>query len=184
MQGLIGNVCFLRFAIIMCKGCITAFLLLIMSLCSVKLVASENLCKIGEKIIFSCLTSKKKIISLCLEKNKNKLQYRFGKKSKIEMIFPNQESNTLSYFKYSNYFRYQTEYSAISFKNDDFIYSIYNKYEGNGYKENMSGIDVYQVKKHKHIVAIQCKKNSLENFPLVSDQLACDTDNPLSSCID
>ena len=77
----------------------TIFVIGISSLVAMPLWASNSHCKIDEKIIFSCLLKKnKKIVSICASNNFSAhdgyLQYRFGKKGKIELVLPVSESSS------------------------------------------------------------------------------------------
>ena len=45
-------------------------------------------CSESERVVFSCTTAAKKIISFCASRDTQYLQYRFGLRDKIELIYP------------------------------------------------------------------------------------------------
>jgi hypothetical protein len=94
-----------------------------------------SLCESSEKIVFSCTVRRTaKIVSLCssaeLTKDRGYIQYRFGLPGKIELEFPKQREQTQSAFKYSHYFRAQVDQTEISFMSNEYLYTIFDDYNG------------------------------------------------------
>jgi hypothetical protein len=58
------------------------------------------------------------------------MQYRFGLPGKIELEFPKQREQTQSAFKYSHYFRAQFDQTEISFMSNEYLYTIFDDYNG------------------------------------------------------
>lgn len=94
-------------------------------------MAAPSLCSKDEKIIFSCSTSKTKIVSLCASSSLNTtsgyLQYRFGKQGqRPELIYPEVPAHPSTYFEggtlayaggggtYLRFNRSQYSYTAFS----------------------------------------------------------------------
>jgi hypothetical protein len=111
-----------------------------------KAVPSElqpnSLCAKTEHIIFSCrtrgslqqATTPGKIVSLCasldLDKEHGYLQYRYGLPGKVELQFPELRQRTQQMFRYTHYFRYQVDLTAINFSINGYEYSIFDDYNG------------------------------------------------------
>ena len=94
-----------------------------------------SLCERGEKIVFSCAVGKQaKIVSLCsskeLTKDKGYLKYRFGLPGKIELEYPKEQKLAREAFKYTHYFRYQVDYTTISFTLDGHEYMVSDDFNG------------------------------------------------------
>lgn len=92
-----------------------------------------NLCQPDESVYFNCTTAKQKFISLCgspdLSKSDAYLQYRFGKSTSTEMVYPKNKTDSLSKFKYAHFFRPQTDRFRVGFENAGFNYGIFMNYE-------------------------------------------------------
>ena len=90
----------------------------------------SDLCDAGDIIFFSCVTKSKKTISLCGKGSKNNptgAYYRFGRKNKVEMDFPeNKDKNSFLRFTKSHYFRYRVSWQAVYFNNNGYSYTLYN----------------------------------------------------------
>lgn len=89
---------------------------------------AATLCGRQETVIFSCMVTSKKTLSVCAGSSDENpyLQYRFGRIGKIELVFPAQKEDSLSKFGYS----YNHEKTsgltiyAVSFSNEGFTYTI------------------------------------------------------------
>ncbi|HEY8098135.1 MAG TPA: hypothetical protein VIE65_18905 [Methylobacter sp.] len=96
---------------------------------------ADTLCKKDEINYFTCtIKSSEKIVSLCgsnywdLEKHElitdAWLQYRFGKKNNIELVFPKEKKGSLAKFEAEYHHPYHGFMHSIGFKNKDANYSI------------------------------------------------------------
>ena len=106
-----------------------------LSLANVAQLQPGSLCQRDEKIVFSCAVGKQaKLVSLCsskeLTKDKGYLRYRFGLPGKIELEYPKEQKLAREAFKYTHYFRYQVDYTTISFKLDGHEYMVSDDYNG------------------------------------------------------
>ncbi len=106
---------------------------------SVKNNSAQNcLCQQNEYVIFNFNTSSNKTVSLCISKmitpNSGYLIYRYGTRSKIELIYPMDTLNSFSKFKFLTYSRgggkenAAMELSNVSFTNNNFTYTLYDDY--------------------------------------------------------
>ena len=64
-----------------------------------------TLCREQEQIIFSCVTGRSKIVSLCaegnLQKKDGRIQYRFGRSNAIELSYPERSDEWNDAFRFS-----------------------------------------------------------------------------------
>lgn len=93
---------------------------------------AKNLCSAQEQVILSCTLKKtKQILSLCgsknLSANKGYLQYRFGKRSRIELAFPLNRQGSQKAFTYARYTRPLVTYLQVRFVNLDYTYEIFSQ---------------------------------------------------------
>ncbi len=91
---------------------------------------AKNLCSTQEQVILSCTLKKtERILSLCgsknLSTNKGYLQYRFGKRSHIELAFPINRQGSQKAFTYARYTRPLVTYLQVRFVNLDYTYEIF-----------------------------------------------------------
>lgn len=120
---------------------ISAYLLILLS----NVCEADNLCKTTEKVIFSCTVQNgKKILSVCgttkLTKTEGYLQYRFGTKSKLELVYPSTTKGTQEQF-YWFYLRGTDGAGAeLSFNNHGYTYTISSTY---AYQDNAGGRSGY-----------------------------------------
>ena len=149
-------------------------------------LASETLnhCSPGEKIYFSCQTKNGKIISLCGESadaSNTSLSYAFGRKQKVELIYPSPTTNgSVANFKYNNYFRYGVDYYRVSFINGKYKYSIYRDIDEEATPSFQAGVIVEDIrKKNSKEFKIACETNITENLKELSKILACDHESAL-----
>lgn len=97
----------------------------------------QTLCTGEEEIVFSC-PIKKKTLSVCsskeLTREKGYLSYRFGKKDKIELTYPEKPAHPYGLFRFSHYLRpggaqnMGLEYSRLTFDVKDVTYEIFETY--------------------------------------------------------
>lgn len=87
-----------------------------------------TLCNRDETVIFSCMVSPTKTLSVCGNSSEPHpyLQYRFGKANKLELAYPTLRDDSASKFNYS----YNHEKTSglttyeLSFTNEGFTYAI------------------------------------------------------------
>lgn len=112
-----------------------------------------SLCNENEIDVFGCKT-KLKIASLCLKNNGEQnvqMQYRFGTKDKIELIYPQNFDKSLHGFYLSTEIGSSRGEARIRFSNGAFEYYIFDiSNEGDVY----SGISVR--KGNKEVARVEC----------------------------
>jgi len=114
-------------------GLMSLAVVAIFSLSSEKVSAqkkAKSLCQTSEQTIWSCLTTKNKIASVCASKDlaedKGYLQYRFGVLGKVELEFPKSRKDSQKAFKYSRYTRPLVTMLTLSFENNGVVYEIHD----------------------------------------------------------
>jgi hypothetical protein len=150
--------------------------------------ADASLCAATEQVLFSCSVGKAdKIASLCgspeLEKGSGYLQYRYGARRKIELVFPATRESSLEKFRYAHYLRHQIDRTQVSFSNGGFEYSVFTTYDGEGKRP---------VKEHRVLVSkegpsskeirLVCKSPVSVRLEKLENVLPCDTESALASC--
>jgi hypothetical protein len=93
---------------------------------------AKNFCSAQEQVILSCTLKKtEQTLSLCASKNlsanKGYLQYRFGKRSHIELAFPINRQGSQKAFTYARYTRPLVTYLQVRFVNLDYTYEIFSQ---------------------------------------------------------
>lgn len=126
-------------------------------------VKVTSLCARDEKIIWSCETTKRKIVSICssgqLDKQNGYLQYRFGLPGHIELEYPQQRQNTQTAFAYFRYTRPLVTYLGLRFKIKEYDYEVYdnsNEEERGGSSE--AGVTVTPAGNTAKAVDYRCRK--------------------------
>lgn len=138
---------------------------------------SQTLCRAGEVDYFSCETASQKIVSVCGNiangeiNNESWLQYRFGKKGAIELLYPPKTTGSVAKFE-GNYFgRYNVV--DLRFISGRTLYGVelnhtYSGDEAEQRGKPSAGITVH-VDKSKH-VSIECRTvNASKYYPIFSD---------------
>jgi hypothetical protein len=141
---------------------------------------TESLCSSGDHIYFTCQTKNKKVISLCgkgAAEDPDYIYYRFGRKQKIELEFPDKKDrDSRNLFSYNSYSRYQTNYTAVSFRRGAYEYLIYKDYVGDDpdkKPETSYGINAGKADSQVNIPCASAIKSDL--YPL-SSVLHCDAE--------
>lgn len=102
------------------------------------LADQEQICD-GQRTLFQCQVSGGKNVALCsdyVDGELSGIQYRFGRKTKKELVFPAIGFDFIS-FKYNHFIRYQTDYKRIKFSIGTYTYSLYNDYDDEKHKDRM-----------------------------------------------
>ena len=121
--------------------------------------ARESLCSKDEQIAFSCRVGNK-LASLCasadLSKTTGYVQYRYGRKDKVELVFPESKAHPRAYFRWgvNGYSGGGTDYFRFSNKGYDYVV-----YSGIGKGWAKDGIVVE--KNGKRLSSQVCKNDAL-----------------------
>ena len=111
---------------------------LVLSMMSVAWAANAQpgtLCLQNERTIFSCpLKNTAKLVSLCgsrdLAEGSGYLQYRFGRRGKVELEFPNERRGSPKAFRHTLYTRYQVNRFSVSFSVGNYTYTVFDNHDG------------------------------------------------------
>lgn len=107
----------------------------------ISLAHTNSLCKSDQNVMFSCSMLNNKLLSLGITSNENdSIHHKYGTHNKMELIYPPKKINENNLFTYNHYFRYQTDYIRIYFKNKNYIYTICYDYEADGIEREEAGI--------------------------------------------
>jgi hypothetical protein len=140
-------------------------------------VPNASLCHAPEVTYFSCQTTAKKIISLC-GNGSNSLQYRFGKPRALELQFPKDSADGAKQFKYSHYFRPQTDYWELRFANSDVNYTVFERW-ADGQKS--AGVEVRLANaKEGDEKQIACVGKFSSKLDALKSTVPCDADSALN----
>ncbi len=136
---------------------------------------AKSLCQASEQTIWSCLTTKNKIASVCASKDlaedKGYLQYRFGVLGKVELEFPKSRKDSQKAFKYSRYTRPLVTMLTLSFENNGVIYEIHD--DDNSEEKppiRAASIDVADV-------SVVCKQPTIGSLMKLEDFVPRDEEN-------
>lgn len=162
-----------------------AALLLILAPALVHADASH--CSGNEDIVFTCsLQRSGKIVSLCASKqllaakSGGSLTYLFGKPEAIEFEFPKESAHSPGRFRYSHYFRFQTDRTKVSFENEGFRYDIFSDYDGEETPQSSVGIRVTAPGGKE--TQLGCTKSVQAHWNLIDGAVPCDEDEDPSEC--
>ena len=162
-----------------------AALLLILAPAFVK--ADPSHCSGNEDIVFTCsLQRSGKIASLCASKrllaakSGGSLTYRFGKAEAIEFEFPKENAQSPEKFRYSHYFRAQTDRTTVAFNNGGFRYEIFSNYDGDENAPSSVGIRVTGPGGKE--TQFGCTKSVEAHWNLIDGAVPCDEDEDPDAC--
>lgn len=123
-----------------------------------------TLCKKGEQILFSCKTSKGKVLSLCgssdLARDKGFLEYRFGTAKKTELTYPADRARSREAFQWRFLRHAQSASYAVLFTNGGFTYDLFDQDTMGTENANGAGVLVTRPKADgttQHVATIQCE---------------------------
>lgn len=141
------------------------------------LPARASLCHAPEVTYFSCQTSAKKTISLCGNAS-NALQYRFGKPRAVELQFPKDSTDGAKQFKYSHFFRPQTDYWELRFANNNVNYTVFERWN-DGKKTGGVEIRLANAKEGQE-EQIACVGKFSSKLDALKSIVPCDADSALN----
>lgn len=144
------------------------FLYCLLALYLFALPTEDCLCKNNERVVFSFVTTKKKMVSVCMEKADQYLVYRYGIPGRIELQYPAvldesswQKFELYSYFRGGGIHNAGVDEQHLSFTNEGVIYELYENYQAIGNKFDI-GVSVTTVQKSHTIQGLlRTKKGDL-----------------------
>jgi len=94
-----------------------------------EMTSASTLCTPSEKVLFSCqLENSKKIASVCAAINLTRtvgyLQYRFGTRGKLELVYPSTKVATQERFFWRELRPYQSSVRELTFKSGEYYYTL------------------------------------------------------------
>ena len=148
---------------------------------------SATLCESSEKSYFSCVAgSSSKILSVCGSSNLSQpdayLQYRFGSSKKLDLEFPSARPGSIKRFRFYHYVRPQVSRVGLSFRSGDYLYTVYDDYEGDiEPADEHSGVSVLRSGTDTP-TEIECKEKVVNRLTDLEEFVPCDPDNAMSDC--
>jgi hypothetical protein len=131
-------------------------------------------CLAKETTYFSCDTARHKAISLC-GATPSALQYRYGKPSQVELVFPDKPSDGINQLRYAHYARFQTDRSEVTFSRGGVDYAVFD-YTEQG--KRSAGVHVTMADGTEHEVL--CTGPIEGHLSTLGKTLRCDADNALN----
>jgi hypothetical protein len=96
---------------------------------------NENLCKNDEEVVYSFRTSEEqKVVTLCINNEKDYIIFRYGTQDKIEIEYPDISDDSWNNFAYCYYLRgggpenEGLDLNFLTFKSKEYSYILYEKY--------------------------------------------------------
>lgn len=139
----------------------------------VSAAAASGLCGPAETTYFNCQTGSGKAISLC-GRLPDRLQYRYGRRGKVELQFPEAAADGPARLTYSHYARPQTDYVEIGFENGGVSYTVFDYTETDA---RHGGVTVTSASGEEH--SIDCAGKLSSRLSQWQGVLRCDPDNAL-----
>ena len=101
----------------------------ILAFASCTAYALDTLCTTTEKVIFNCqLKESKKLVSVCgskpLTRDSGYIQYRFGTKQYLELIYPSKKTESQKRFFGGYQHPYQSSIAELTFENGGYSYTL------------------------------------------------------------
>nr|WP_321239343.1 hypothetical protein [uncultured Tolumonas sp.] len=144
-------------------------------------VFSQTLCLENETDFFSCTTTNNKIISICGEISNDEpsddwLQYRFGKKDHIELVYPESKNSSISKFEGNTFSRYSVIDLRFINGRNAYSVSLNGPYDGDEATIRTTASAGVSIKlKSKKNVSISCStidsKKYYSNFENLNNEL-------------
>lgn len=160
------------------RAAVFAFFVMFM-LCATSAGASkEDMCG-NEKVVFQCEVREWKNLAVCSKYANDVLsgiQYRFGRASRKEIIFP-ADGFGFKGFTFNYYFRYQVSYRELAFSVGSYKYGVYSHFDGEekGVVKTSAGVVVSDATDSK-LVQVPCEVVYIDNLREVAPYVACDKD--------
>ena len=145
------------------------------------LATEEKICG-DQRPLFQCQVQGGKNLALCssyIDGELNGIQYRFGRETKKELIFPASGFDLISFT--SNHFtRFRTDYRRIKFSIDNYTYSIYSDYDGENLEDPVSagGVVIFSSAEASPI-QLPCTHLYIDKLNEILPHLKCDTSDAL-----
>jgi hypothetical protein len=161
------------------------YFLTLLALLASQAQAAATHCTTDEQVLFSCKIAKSsKTLSLCaskdLAKDKGTVSYRFGKLGKIELAVTDSAEQGFKVFTYSHYFRAQTDYTFIAFKNNAVEYQVFDSYDGENKPHYQQGVTVLTGDAQE--TTLLCDQKIDAHLEKLRGILQCNKENPLFDC--
>lgn len=133
-----------------------------------KLGTSVTLCSESELTLASSQVYKKitKLFSICSDKQKSYVEYRYGSPEKIDFEYRSDAKNPKNIIYRGTYIGGNNQTTMFWFYNKDYLYRIEIPFTG------VSNINVIQ--KAKRIVELKCTNNAEENYMNVTHEFVVD----------
>lgn len=141
--------------------------------------AQPSLCQADEFVYFSCMTARKRVVSVCGSAPGSnaslKLIYRFGTRRHVELEHPSGASPEA--FRLAIYTRYRTSVSALGFTRNDIDYEVFDRYEDNAEE---AGVDVSRAADGKALSQVRCVRPWVSNLAKLEGIVPCDKESALN----
>lgn len=150
-----------------------------------RVARTVTLCEADEHVFFSCATAKGKTISLCgsvQDGDGERLHYRFGTVSKIELAYPVGDSSGSGFF-HNRYVRPRADYLEVGFADNSYEYRVYRHYDADLEDLPRFGITVRGLDDDSAESRIPCASEPIDNLLPLSDSLPCNGESALG-CIE
>ncbi len=162
-----------------------ALLLLGLAHAGAVLAHQPSLCHADEKMVFSCMTTNRKMVSVCASSNlkerpaKGYIAYRFGTQKKMELQLHIHDPANQDSPLYYHYFRPQTDRNQLWFNAGGATYTVFTNYDGTETPSSVAGVSVDFGGKRS--VSIACKGGHEANWWVIDGVVAC-SDEIFNSC--
>ncbi|WP_186204368.1 hypothetical protein [Burkholderia gladioli] len=158
----------------------SAILFLLFSVFEMSAVHAAGLCKAEEVTVFNCdLKENHKIVSICSSSDMSGklgyLQYRYGKKDAIELVFPKNLDNSKDRFGCDEYSRSDLSTFVIGFENEGYRYEVSETTEGGdeGVTHRNLLVSSLSGKRGAKLTCLD-NKNAVSNISTLDQVLKCD----------
>lgn len=145
---------------------------------------AESLCQPREEIVFSCSTSRTKVISVCSALRpagaaRPYIAYRFGTGQNVELDITVKEPGKRSSPALFHYFRPGVDRTSLSFKRQSTTYTVFSEVDEALMPTHKAGVTASVLGRRP--VNVPCIGNPTENWFKLDGQVACE-DEDWNSC--
>jgi hypothetical protein len=143
---------------------------------------AQGLCRADETCYFSCqIRGSAKLLSLCGKdlgepRGSGYLQYRFGRRSRPELVFPGETEGSAAVFLFSDYMRAGVSRSEVRFVSAGAEYTVFDYFED---EARRSGVRVVTGASQRREVELDCSGKRRGRLAMLKDRLACDRESAL-----